>query len=164
MPPIIAIVGRSGSGKTTLIEKLIGYFESRGLRIAIIKHMRHDFDIDHPGKDTHRYRDAGARASAIMNDREFAMTMGIENALSPPQAARRFFSGYDLVIVEGFKEGAIPKIEVIGDGGEAPLLNSGVDDIIAVVTDRDVRIDAPVFRRDDAEGVAALIEKRFIKV
>lgn len=164
MPPIIAIIGRSGSGKTTLIEKLIGYFGSRGLRIAIIKHMRHDFDIDHPGKDTHRYRDAGARASAIMNDREFAMTMSIDGPLSPSEAAERFFPGLDLVIVEGFKEGAIPKIEVIGDGGEAPLLDSGIDDIIAVVTDRDVRIGAPLFRRDDVEGVAALIEKRFMKV
>jgi len=164
MPPIIAIIGRSGSGKTTLIEKLIGYFESRGLRIAIIKHMRHDFDIDHPGKDTHRYRDAGARASAIMNDREFAMTMSIDGPLSPSEAAERFFPGFNLVIVEGFKEEAIPKIEVIGDGGEAPLLDSGIDDIIAVVTDRDIRLGAPLFRRGDFEGVAAFIEKRFMKV
>lgn len=163
MPQCIAIVGRSGSGKTTLIEKLIRHFGSRGLRIAVIKHMRHDFDIDHPGKDTHRYRDAGARASAIMNEREFALMMSLETPPSPMQMLDRYFSGYDMVIVEGYREGDIPKIEVVGDSEEKPLFDSGVSNVIALATDRQIKAGVPLFRRDDVAGIAALIEERFIK-
>ncbi len=163
MPPLITIVGRSGSGKTTLIEMLIEHFRSRGRKIAVIKHLRHDFDIDHPGKDTHRYRDAGAQAGAIMNEHELALMMSLETPLSPMQIVDRYFSGYDMVIVEGYREGATPKIEVIGDSEERPLFDSGVGGVIAVVTDRDIRADVPLFRRDDVIGVASLIEKEFMK-
>lgn len=158
MPAIISVIGRSNTGKTTLIEKLIRHFNTKGYKISIIKHMKHDFIIDHPGKDTWRYREAGAFASAISNDRRFALISDIDGTMPPLALAERFMEGADLVIIEGYKEGEVPKIEVIGDAPEPPLYLGGVRNIIALVTDRDLAADFPLFRRDDIEGVAAFIE------
>ncbi|TAL39037.1 MAG: molybdopterin-guanine dinucleotide biosynthesis protein B [Spirochaetes bacterium] len=159
MPHIISIVGRSGSGKTTLIERLLRHWGEGGLKIAIIKHMKHDFTVDTPGKDTFRYREAGAAASIITNDRDYAVMASNVDALSPVDLAQRFFPAFDLVIIEGYKEGDITKIEVIGDSPEGPLDTSGVRNITALVTDTAVRDKRPVFRRDDIGGVARFIEE-----
>ncbi len=158
MPLIISIIGRSGSGKTTLIEKLIRHFSVRGHKIATIKHMRHEFDIDRPGKDTWRYREAGAHAVIITNDRDFALMSRNDSALESEALAEKYFSEYDLVIIEGEKEGSAPKIEVIGDSHEPPLFRSGTLDVAAVVTDSPLSAGVPVFVRNDAEGVASFIE------
>lgn len=157
-PPVISIIGRSGSGKTTLIEKLIAHFTREGRRVAVIKHMKHDFQVDHPGKDTHRYRQAGAHAAAITNDRELAVMMSIAGARDPSDIAREYFGDCDLVIVEGYKEGGTMKIEVVGDSPEGPLFASGEAGVAAVVTDRVVSTGLPRFGRDDAGAVAGFIE------
>lgn len=161
-PPVISIVGRSGSGKTTLIEKLITHLTRKGRRVAVIKHMKHDFQVDRPGKDTHRYRQAGALAAAITNDRELAVMSRIDGAKGPADIAREYFGDCDLVIVEGYKEGAGPKIEVVGDSPEGPLFLSGGADVAAVVTDRDVGAGLPRFGRDEVERIAAFIEASFL--
>ncbi|MGV7930731.1 MAG: molybdopterin-guanine dinucleotide biosynthesis protein B [Spirochaetota bacterium] len=158
MPFIVSIVGRSGSGKTTLIEKLICHFNERGHKIAIIKHLRHDFDIDHPGKDTWRYRAAGCGGVAITNDREWAMVERLESPAGSVDLALRFFGGYDIVLIEGDKEADVFKIEVVGDSSEAPLFDSGTGNIVAVVSDRPVPGKLPRFARNDAAEVGRFIE------
>ncbi len=163
MPFIISIVGRSGSGKTTLIEKLIGHFNEKGRKIAIIKHLRHDFDVDRPGKDTWRYRAAGCPGVAITNDHECAVIERLDKPSGSVELALRFFGGYDIVLVEGDKEAEVFKIEVVGDSAEAPLFASGTGNIVAVVCDGPVSGDLPRFARDDASGVGRFIENLLLE-
>jgi molybdopterin-guanine dinucleotide biosynthesis adapter protein len=159
MPHIVSIVGRSGSGKTTLIEKLVRHWGESGLKIAIIKHMKHDFCVDTAGKDTFRYREAGAAASIITNDRDYAVMASNFEKLSTLDIAKRYCPGFDLVIIEGYKEGDIVKIEVIGDSTEGPLDTAGVTNIVALVTDTAIADQRPVFRRDDTGEIARFIEE-----
>ncbi len=159
LPPLITIIGRSNSGKTTLIEKLIAHYAANGLRIATIKHMKHDFDIDHEGKDTHRFRSAGAFISSITNDRQLAIVADAIHGATPMTAAEPIFSKADLIIVEGNKESRGPKVEVIGDSTEPPLFASGVSDVAAIVTDRDISAPFPRFRRDEIAAVAQFIDR-----
>lgn len=163
MPFIVSIVGRSGSGKTTLIEKLIGHFNEKGYKIAIIKHLRHGFDLDRPGKDTWRYRAAGCPGVAITNDLECAMIERLEKPCGSADLALRFFGGYDIVLIEGDKEADVFKIEVVGDSAEAPLFASGTGGIAAVVCDTPASGNLPCFARDDASGVGRFIENLLLE-
>jgi molybdopterin-guanine dinucleotide biosynthesis adapter protein len=158
MPHILSIVGRSGSGKTTLIEGLIRYWGERGVEIAIIKHMKHDFRVDIPGKDTFRYREAGAALSIITNDRDFAVMGSNPERLTSVQIAERYCARFRLVLIEGDKEGDIPKIEVVGDSPEGPLHDAGIRAIVALICDSPLDDPRPRFRRDDITGVARFIE------
>lgn len=160
--PAIAFVGRSGSGKTTLIEKLTDYLSSQGLRVAVIKHMRHEFDIDHQGKDTFRFRQAGARVVSITNDSSIALIAENPQQLAPEEAAGPLFDTCDIIIIEGNKEGAHKKIEVIGETKEAALHLSGVQNIIAIAFDGQINTDLPLFSRNDIEGIARFIEKNIL--
>ncbi len=116
-PPVkrshaIAIVGNSGAGKTTLLERLIPALKRKGLRVGVVKHDAHRFDIDHPGKDSHRLTEAGAdtmmitSASMLAVVKRHAASPGIEELLE------RYFSDMDLVLVEGLRGSSLPKIEV----------------------------------------------------
>lgn len=156
-PPVIAFTGRSGSGKTTVIEKLIARFAARGMRVGVVKHMRHDFDIDHPGKDTHRYRGSGAAVSSITNGQSLAIIADGTGGLSPLDAAPSLFAACDLIIIEGQKEGSYPKIEVIGPSSESPLYLSGVENIIALASDGHHPVEMPVFKRDDIDAIAEFV-------
>lgn len=162
MPPILTIMGRTNSGKTTLIERLIGHFNQRGYKISIIKHMKHQFNIDHEGKDSFRYREAGAFSAMITNDEHFALVSDNVHRLSPVALAESYLGDSDLVIIEGHKDVALPKIEVIGDSKESPLIESGVRGIIAVASDTYAHSSLPCFKRDDIEGIAGFIAKEFI--
>lgn len=155
--PVIAFTGRSGSGKTTLIEKLVARFTAAGMRVGVVKHMRHEFDIDHPGKDTHRYRSYGAAVSSITNGQSLAIIADDTGGLSPLDAAPSLFAACDLVIIEGQKEGAYPKIEVIGPSTESPLYLAGVENIIALASDGHHPVDMPVFKRDDIDAIAKFV-------
>ncbi len=155
----IGITGRSGSGKTTLIEKLIAHFSAQGLRVGVIKHMRHDFDIDHPGKDTRRYTDSGAAVSSITNERFMAIMAEAPGGMSPLEAAPALFEKCGLVLVEGNKQGPLEKIEVIGDSTEEPLFRSGTENILALVCDTPVDSNLPRFTRNDTVSVAEFIAR-----
>ena len=162
MPPILTIMGRTNSGKTTLIERLIGHFNQRGYKISIIKHMKHRFNIDHEGKDSFRYREAGAFSAIITNDEHFALVSDNVERLSPEALAGRYLGDSDLIIIEGHKYVALPKIEVIGDSEEPPLIESGVSGIIAIVSDTYAHPSLPCFKRDDIEGIAGFIAREII--
>jgi molybdopterin-guanine dinucleotide biosynthesis protein MobB len=111
-PYAIAIVGNSGAGKTTLLERLIPALKGKGLRVGVVKHDAHRFDIDHPGKDSHRLTAAGADTMMITSAEKLAMVK--RHAASPPieELLERYFSDMDLVLVEGFRGSSLPKIEV----------------------------------------------------
>src|SRR3954467_8892535 len=104
--------GWSGSGKTTLIEKLIPRFVARGLRVSLVKHAHHDFDVDKPGKDSWRHREAGCSEVMLVSDRRWALMNELRGAPEPSldQCIARL-SACDLVLVEGYKHDPFPKLE-----------------------------------------------------
>lgn len=157
--PTISFVGRSGSGKTTLIEKLTDYFSSHGFRVAVIKHTRHEFDIDYPGKDTYRLRKAGADVVSIANDSSLAIIAKNPKRIPPEEVVESLFGFCDIIIVEGDKESTHRKIEVIGDVQEQPLHKSCIDNIIALACDAKIDTHLPVFARSDIEAIAGFIQK-----
>lgn len=111
--PTIGFVAYSGTGKTTLIEKLITYLTAEGYRVSVIKHTHHRFDIDRPGKDSFRHRESGASEVMLVSDQRWVMMHELRDQPEPSmQEQLAKFSACDLVIVEGFKEAAIPKIEL----------------------------------------------------
>ena len=156
---IISITGRSGSGKTTLIEKLIVYYNSIGENVSVIKSMRHEFETDTRGKDTYRYRESGARASLITNGKTFALISKIDDSgENPLELATRHFNKSDIIIIEGFKQGNLKKIEVIGDTVESPLFMEDPG-IKILVTDKSFDTSLPIYRRDDIRSIVEAIDK-----
>ncbi len=162
---VIGFAGYSGAGKTTLIEQLIPRFVARGLRVSLIKHAHHLFDVDKPGKDSYRHREAGATEVMITSGHRWALMHELRGAPEPSlheQLAR--FSPCDLVLVEGFKHAPIPKIEVCRPGLGKPMLYPDDPDIIAVAADAAIETRLPVLdlnRPDDiAEFVLAHLEGR----
>jgi molybdopterin-guanine dinucleotide biosynthesis protein B len=111
--PIIGFVAYSGTGKTTLIEKLIAELTNRSYNISAIKHTHHRFDVDRPGKDSYRHREAGAREILLVSDQRWVLMHELKDTTEPSmQEQLSKLSPCDLVIVEGFKAAAIPKIEL----------------------------------------------------
>ena len=136
--PILGFVAASGTGKTTLLSRLIPRLQARGLRSAVIKHSHHDFEVDRPGKDSHRLREAGAGQVLLASPhRMFLVQEG--DGVSEPQLAdllgRLNPRAMDLVLVEGFRQESLPKIEIHRPVLGAPLLCTGDPDIIALATD-----------------------------
>jgi len=152
--------GWSGSGKTTLIEKLIPLFVKRGLRVSLIKHAHHSFDVDVPGKDSYRHRHAGASEVLVTSSRRWVLMNELRGEKEPSFDDQvKHLSPCDLLIVEGFKFAPIPKLEVYrGVVGES-LLHPQDAHIVAVASDQHVDTVLPQFRLDDAPEIAAFIAR-----
>lgn len=155
---VFGIAGWSGSGKTTLIEKLIPIFVARGLRVSCIKQTHHHFDIDQPGKDSWRHRAAGAGEVLLTSPQRWVLLHEVGAAPEPTleQQLQRL-SPCDLVLVEGFKREAIPKLEVHRPATAKPLLYPDDRHIIAIAGD--VRLDAPLpwLNLDHPETIAEFV-------
>ncbi len=157
---VIGIAGFSGSGKTTLIEKVIPLLVMEGLRVSLIKHAHHEFDVDQPGKDSYRHRHAGCAEVLISSSRRWALMHEMRGAAEPPVAELlKKFAPCDLVIVEGYKTEPIPKIEVHRRDAGNPLLYPGDPQVIAIATDEPLDTPLPQMGVDDAEAVAHFIMK-----
>jgi len=159
-PRAIAVVGNSGAGKTTLLERLIPALKGKGLRVGVVKHDAHRFDIDHPGKDSHRLTVAGADTMMITSSEKLAMVK--RHAASPPieELLERYFSDMDLVLVEGFRGSALPKIEVHRkDFRRALICRSERNDpaLAAVASDEPLDVDVPVLDLNDPGAIAEFI-------
>jgi molybdopterin-guanine dinucleotide biosynthesis adapter protein len=144
---ILGIAGYSGSGKTTLLEKVIPILRQDGLRISVIKHAHHDFDIDRPGKDSFRHREAGAQEVLIVSGHRWALMHELRDEPEPSldELVNRL-SPCDLLLVEGYKFSDIPKLEIHRTATGHPLLHPDDANIIAVVTDS--KADFPLPRLD----------------
>ena len=146
---VVGFAGFSGSGKTTLIEQLIPALRQRGLRVSVVKHAHHSFDVDHPGKDTWRHREAGAFEVVAASDQRLVVMREFERLaeLSVHHLLAELYQGVDWVLVEGFKDCDLLKIEVwrAPQDGQAPRpLRYPVDDfIVAVATDAPVPLPEP---------------------
>ena len=150
--------GWSGSGKTTLIEKLIPRFVQRGLKVSLIKHAHHTFDVDTPGKDSYRHRHAGASEVLVTSSRRWVLMHELCGEREPTfEDQVSHISPCDLLIVEGFKFARIPKLEVWRAATGEPLLHPKDPDIVAVASDGPVETPLPVLGLDDAETIAGFI-------
>ena len=158
---IFGIAGYSGSGKTTLIEKLIPVFTARGLRVSLIKHAHHTFDVDQPGKDSWRHRHAGCAEVLITSSRRWALMHELRGTAEPtlPELVAHL-SDCDLLLIEGFKHKAIPKLEVHRAVVGEPLLFPHDSHITALASDATVDTALPQFSLDDIAGIAAFIEQQ----
>lgn len=155
---IIGIAGYSGSGKTTLIEKVIPVLVRDGLRVSLIKHAHHEFDVDQPGKDSYRHRHAGASEVLISSSKRWVMMHELRGAPEPSlEEQLKRFSPCDLVIVEGYKAQPIPKVEVHRAAGHTPLLYPEDPHVVAVATDEPLDTQLPQLDVNDAEAVARFI-------
>jgi molybdopterin-guanine dinucleotide biosynthesis protein B len=156
----VGFAGFSGSGKTTLVERLIPALRMRGLRVSVVKHAHHKFDIDHPGKDTHRHREAGAFEVVAASDRRLALMREFEQPaeLTVHQLIAELYHGVDWVLVEGFKQSDLLKIEVWRGNSGRPALYPDDDFIAAIATDAPERLPQatlrPVLDLNDPDAVA----------
>jgi molybdopterin-guanine dinucleotide biosynthesis protein B len=158
---IFGFAGWSGSGKTTLIEQLIPRFVKRGLRVSLIKHAHHTFDVDQPGKDSYRHRHAGAGEVLVTSSRRWVLMHELRGAPEPSfdEQVRRL-SPCDLLLVEGFKHAAIPKLEVWRTQTGEGLLHPNDPHIVAVASDAKVDTKLPLLDLNDADGIAQFIVKK----
>lgn len=140
----VGFSGFSGSGKTTLVEQLIGRLRLAGQRVSVVKHAHHAFDIDHPGKDSYRHRQAGAFEVVIASDRRLAKIREYEVQVDPTvHDLIAELVECDWVLVEGFKHADIPKIEVWRADAGKPALYPDDPFVVAVCTDSPDRLPAP---------------------
>ena len=155
---ILGIAGYSGSGKTTLIEKLIPLLVGEGLRVSLVKHAHHEFDVDHPGKDSWRHRQAGCSEVLVTSSKRWALMRELRGDPEPKldeQLAR--LSPCDVVIIEGFKHDAIPKIEVHRRAAGTPLLHPVDANVVAVATDEPLVTRLPQLPIDDVPAIARFV-------
>jgi molybdopterin-guanine dinucleotide biosynthesis adapter protein len=150
--------GWSGSGKTTLIEQLIPRFVGRGLSVSLVKHAHHEFDLDRPGKDSFRHRQAGCREVLVTSALRWALQHELRGGpeLTLEQALQRL-SACDLALVEGFKAAEIPKLEVYRAHVGKPLLHPGDPRIVAIATDSPLETGLPLLSLADVDAVATFV-------
>ena len=156
---IFGFAGWSGSGKTTLIEKLIPGLVARGLRVSLIKHAHHTFDVDQPGKDSYRHRKAGCAEVLVSSANRWALMHELRGDAEPDlNALVKRLSSCDLVLVEGFKrDQTIPKLEVFRAEVGADLLHPNDPSIIAIASDRKVETRLPQYDLNDVDGIVSRI-------
>ena len=154
----IGFIGYSNTGKTTLIEKLIPIFRARGLAVSAIKNAHHGFDMDRPGKDSYRYREAGAGQVLIATGQRWALLTETPQAPAALEDLLAQLAPCDLVIIEGFKsEGRIPRIEVRRTTNTEPPLFPHDPNVIAVAADHPVDTTLPVLDLNDPANIAAFV-------
>lgn len=165
--PVLGFAAYSGTGKTTLLVKLLPLLAARGLRVGVIKHAHHTFEIDYPGKDSYELRHAGATQMLIGSRRRWALVVETdsEKPLSlADHIARLDHEQLDLILVEGFKPETIPKIELHRPSLNVPLLFPDDAGIIAIATDAPLTVttDLPQLDLNRPEQIKDFIIERFI--
>ena len=157
---IFGIAGWSGSGKTTLLEQLVPRLIARGVRVSLIKHAHHDFDIDQPGKDSFRLRHAGAMEVMVSSERRWALMHELRGAAEPDlEGLVQKMSPCDLLLIEGFKRHPMPKLEIHRRANGKPRLHLDDPSIVAVASDQRVMTKLPQFMLDDHAGIAEFVLK-----
>jgi molybdopterin-guanine dinucleotide biosynthesis adapter protein len=162
---VIGIAGWSGAGKTTLISRVIPHLRQQGLRVSVIKHAHHGFDVDVPGKDSWVHRQSGAEEVLVSSSRRWALMHELRGAAEPglPELLRKM-SRVDLVVIEGFKSEPHPRIEVYRKASGKPPLFPDDPMIAGIATDAAIRTTLPVADLDDIPAVAAMMCKYALTV
>lgn len=161
----VSFVAKSGTGKTTLLEKVIAELKGRGWRVGAIKHDAHRFDIDHPGKDSHRLTAAGADTMLITSPEKLALVKRHDAAPPLGSLIATYFGDVDIVLTEGFKLSDLPKIEVHRGERSSSLLCRGERDdptLVAVASDESLELDVPLLDLNNPASVADFIEESFL--
>ena len=152
---VIGIAGWSGAGKTTLLTRVIPRLVARGYRVSTVKHAHHAFDVDQPGKDSHTHRVAGATEVLVSSANRFALMHELRGHREwTLDALLEKLSEVDLVLVEGFKTQAHPKLEVFRAAVGKPALHPEDENIVAIASDGPLEARVPVVALDDIEAVA----------
>ena len=161
--PMLGFSAYSGTGKTTLLRQLIPALRERGMRVSVIKHAHHDFDLDFPGKDSYELRKAGAEQTVICTMTRMAVITEFEQPADEPDlhtlVASLDHERIDLVLVEGYKDIRFPKIELHRDALRKPYLYQHDDSVIALACDGSTPDDIaiPVLDINDIDAIAAFI-------
>ena len=163
---VVSFVAKSGTGKTTLLEKVIAELKNRGYTVGAIKHDAHQFDIDHPGKDSHRLTAAGADTMLISSPEKLALIK--KHAASPPVEVllATYFTDVDIVVTEGFKKSTMPKIEIHRQERSPTLLCRGEEHdpmLVAVASDEPLDLDVPVLDLNNPTEVADFVVEHFLR-
>ena len=163
---IIGLAGWSGSGKTTLVTKLIPRLITRGLKVSTLKHAHHGFDLDQPGKDSFFHRAAGATEVIISSAKRWAILHELrEEREWDLRALVAKMSPVDLVLVEGFKRDAFPKLEIYRAENDKPLIHPDDPHIVAIASDVALpQAKVPVVHLDDIEAIADLLLRHAVPV
>jgi molybdopterin-guanine dinucleotide biosynthesis protein B len=161
---MFGLAGYSGAGKTTLIENLIPRFTVRGLKVSMIKHTHHNFDLDKSGKDSFRHREAGATEVMLVCDQRWVLMHELRGAPEPTlEQQLANMSDCDLLLVEGYKATSIPKLEVHRRENGKPFIYPENDSVVAVATpptDRPAGCPLPWLDLNDHDAIAAFILER----
>jgi molybdopterin-guanine dinucleotide biosynthesis protein B len=155
---VFGFAGWSGSGKTTLIEQLIPRFVKRGLKVSLIKHAHHSFDVDHPGRDSYRHREAGCSEVVVVSEKRWVVMHELRGEPEPSleeQIGR--VSPCDLLLVEGYKHYAMPKLEIWRKQNAKALLYPEDKHVVAVAADASLDTRLPRFDLNDYDGIGDFI-------
>ena len=155
---IFGFAGWSGSGKTTLIEQLIPRFVKRGLKVSMIKHAHHSFDVDQPGKDSYRHRQAGCSEVVVVSEQRWVIMHELRGEPEPSLEEQiERVSPCDLLLVEGHKRFPLPKLEVWRQESGKPLLHPEDGHIVGIATDAPLETELPRFDLNDHDGIENFI-------
>ncbi len=160
--PVIGVVGWKNNGKTTLVTRLVAHLVGRGLRVSTVKHAHHSVDVDRPGKDSHRHREAGASEVVLATARRWVLIHELRDEPEPPlEELLAKMAPADLVVVEGFKRFPHPKIEVHRRERGTPLIARDDPTVVAVASDEPIPdFDRPVFDLDAIAEIADFVLAR----
>ena len=158
-PFVLGIVGKSDVGKTTLILKLIPELTKRGYKVGTVKNCPHGFDIDRKGKDSWKFSKEGSRGVLLTSQKKIALIKSTEENSDILKIIDSLFYDFDIVLVEGFsEEQRLKKVEILRKGVSEQIY-SPLNEIIAVVSDIDVKIDKPIFKPDQICAIVDFLEK-----
>ena len=162
MPPVLAFIGKPNCGKTTLIEKLIPALADKGVRVGTIKHHHGEIQMDTPGKDTWRHKQAGAQVVLLSSPVGIGLIQDTAEDTPVEDLVSRHFQNVDLVVVEGYKWSTLPKIKVFRSAVyDEPMQEPG-ETLIAMVSDVEIRQDLPCFKYDEIGSLVEFILEKIV--
>lgn len=155
---VYGVVGWKNAGKTTLMERLVREITRRGFSVSTIKHAHHVFDVDRPGKDSYRHREAGAREVLVASGARWALMHELRDAEEPPlEALLARMSPVDLILIEGYKRDSHDKVEAYRAATGAPLIGADDPTVKAIATNDAVEAAQPLLPLDDSKVIADFI-------